>query len=308
METLLKHADIAMYRAKAQARNNVQFYSSEMGCEACSAVALTAGLRQALAQGEFELHYQPRVDVPSGRMAAVEALLRWNHPQLGMLLPGQFIQSAEDSGLIVQIGEWALREACAQARRWTDAGGDQIAVAVNLSMRQLRSPDLVGQVRAALEGNGLPPGRLELEITESMAIQGPERTQLTLRELSGLGVRLALDDFGTGHSALHYLKRFPFDVLKIDRSFIEGLPGTATTRPSRARSWTSRTAWACRWSPKACGCPRSATFFWASAAGCARASCSARRRRRARSICGSARNGRPRKRGRPPFIFPVSLR
>ncbi len=225
VETLLKHADIAMYRAKAQGRNNVQFYSSEWGNEAMSAVALTAGLRQALAQGEFELYYQPRVDVPSGRVAAVEALLRWNHPQLGMLLPRQFIQSAEDSGLIVPIGEWVLREACAQARRWTDAGMGQIVVAVNLSMRQLRSPDLVGQVRAALEGNGLQPVRLELEITESMAMQGPERTQFTLRELSGLGVQLALDDFGTGHSALHYLKRFPVNVLKIDRSFVDGLPG-----------------------------------------------------------------------------------
>ena len=225
METLLKHADIAMYRAKNLGRGNYQYYSPAETGAALSAVAMSTSLRQALAQGEFQLHYQPRVDVPSGRIVAVEALLRWNHPEHGLLPPGQFVPFAEDSGLIVPIGEWVLREACAQARRWTEAGWGRIAVAVNLSMRQLRSPDLVDQVRAALEGNNLPPWRLELEITESMAMQAPEHTQRAVKAFADLGVRIALDDFGTGHSALHYLKRFQVNVLKIDQAFVNGLPG-----------------------------------------------------------------------------------
>ena len=224
METLVKNADIAMYRAKESGRNNFQFFSAETDRGSMSAVALTASLRQALANGEFVLHYQPRVEVPEGNIVAVEALLRWQHPERGLLQPDEFIPFAESSGLIVPIGAWALREACAQARRWTEAGWRNIVVAVNLSMRQLRNPELVEQVRAALDGNALAPWRLELEITESMAIQGPERTRDTLRRLSDLGVRLALDDFGTGHSALNYLKQFPFNVLKIDQAFVNGLP------------------------------------------------------------------------------------
>ncbi|MBI1942283.1 MAG: EAL domain-containing protein, partial [Betaproteobacteria bacterium] len=225
METLLKHADAAMYRAKAQGRSNFQFFSPAEQRGALSPVALTSGLRQALAHSELELHYQPRVDVPTGRVIAVEALLRWNHPQRGLLAPDQFLPFAEDSGLIVPIGEWALREACAQTRRWTEAGWGRVAVAVNLSMRQLRSPEFIDQVRAALEGNALPPWRLELEITETMAMQAPEHTQRAVRAFAELGVRIALDDFGTGHSALHYLKRFPVNVLKIDQTFVSGLPG-----------------------------------------------------------------------------------
>jgi diguanylate cyclase (GGDEF)-like protein/PAS domain S-box-containing protein len=225
IEALLKYADIAMYRAKAQGRGNFQYFSPGERRGSMSAVALASGLRQALAQGELALHYQPRVDVPSGRVVAVEALLRWNHPERGLLLPHQFLALAEDSGLIVPIGEWALREACAQARRWTEAGWGRIGVAVNLSMRQLRSPELMDQVRAALEGNALPPWRLELEITETIAMQAPEHTERVVRAFAEMGVRIALDDFGTGHSALHYLKRFPVNVLKIDQSFVRGLPG-----------------------------------------------------------------------------------
>ena len=223
-ETLIKNADIAMYRAKESGRSNYQFFSAGAKRGAPTSVTLTAGLRQALTNGEFRLLYQPRVEVPSGRVVAVEALLRWKHPERGLLSPSEFVQFAEHSGLIVPIGEWALREACAQLRHWTEAGWRHGVVAVNLSMRQLRSADLVAQVGAALEGNGLAPWRLELEITESMAIQAPERTRDTLRELAKLGVRLALDDFGTGHSALHYLKRFPINVLKIDQSFVRDLP------------------------------------------------------------------------------------
>ncbi|MEW6687866.1 MAG: EAL domain-containing protein [Pseudomonadota bacterium] len=225
METLLRHADIAMYRAKAQGRGNFQFYSPGEHRGAMSAVAMSAALRQALARREFELHYQPRVDVPSARVVAVEALLRWRHPERGLLLPEQFLALAEESGLIVPIGEWALREACAQTRRWTEAGWGRLVVAVNLSMRELRNPELLAQVRAALEGNGLPPWRLELEITETIAMHSPEHTERVVRAFSGLGVRIALDDFGTGHSALHYLKRFPVNLLKIDQSFVGGLPG-----------------------------------------------------------------------------------
>ncbi|HXR58600.1 MAG TPA: EAL domain-containing protein [Burkholderiales bacterium] len=225
METLLKNADIAMYRAKNQGRGNFQFYSPAENRGAMSAVAMTSSLRHALAHGEFELHYQPRVDVPSGRIVAVEALLRWNHPEQGLLMPDLFVPFAEDNGLIVPIGEWVLREACAQARRWTESGWGRIAVGVNLSMRQLRNPELIDQVRAALEGNALPPWRLELEITESMAMQAPEHTQRAMRAFADLGARIALDDFGTGHSALHYLKRFPVNVLKIDKAFVNGLPG-----------------------------------------------------------------------------------
>ncbi|MBC7803792.1 MAG: EAL domain-containing protein, partial [Candidatus Parcubacteria bacterium] len=225
MLTLIKNADVAMYRAKESGRNNFQFFSADAHRGTMGAAALTSQLRHALPQDEFVLHYQPRVEVPSGRLVAVEALLRWNHPERGLLAPSEFLQLAEDSGLIVSIGQWVLREACAQARRWSEAGLGEVVVGVNLSMRQLRSPELAAQVQAALEGNGLPASRLELEITESMAMEAPERTEATLQVLSALGVRLALDDFGTGHSALHYLKRFPIDVLKIDQSFIAGLPG-----------------------------------------------------------------------------------
>jgi EAL domain-containing protein (putative c-di-GMP-specific phosphodiesterase class I) len=189
-----------------------------------SAVALASSLRRALANGEFALHYEPRVDAQTGRLVAVEALLRWRHPERGLLMPEQFLRFAEETGLIVPIGDWVLREACAQARRWAEIGFP-VAVSVNLSMRQLRNPELPSQVRAALEGNGLPPERLELEVTESMAMQAPDLAERSLRALSALGVRISLDDFGTGHSALHYLKRFAINVLKIDQTFTAGLPG-----------------------------------------------------------------------------------
>jgi diguanylate cyclase (GGDEF)-like protein len=223
VDTLLRSADDAMYRAKEIGRGSFQFFSSGANRGAMSAVALASSLRRALANGEFALYYEPRIDTQSGQLVAVEALLRWRHPERGLLLPEHFLRFAEDSGLILPIGDWVLREACAQARRWAEIGFP-IAVSVNLSMRQLRNPDLPSQVRAALEGNALPPERLELEITESMAVQAPELVERSLRALSELGVRVSLDDFGTGHSALHYLKRFAINVLKIDQSFTAGLP------------------------------------------------------------------------------------
>ena len=223
-DTLLMHADVAMYRAKDQGRNGYQFFSADMNRDGHSALALIPALRSACERGELRLHYQPRYDMASGRPTGMEALVRWLHPDRGLLPPGEFISIAEDTGVIVPIGDWVLREACAQGRRWMDAGSAQMKVAVNLSMRQLRHPDLVAKVRATLESSGLPAACLELEITESMAMRSPEIVQKTLRELAQLGVHLSLDDFGTGFSSLSQLKRFPLHALKVDKSFVDGLP------------------------------------------------------------------------------------
>jgi diguanylate cyclase (GGDEF)-like protein len=222
--TLLMHADVAMYRAKDSGRNGYQFFSADMNRDAGSVLALIPALRVARERGELRVHYQPRFDMKTGLPTGMEALLRWQHPERGLLPPGDFIPIAEDTGLIVPIGEWILREACAQARRWMDAGLAPMTVGVNLSMRQLRHPGLVGQVRAALETSRLPAACLELEITESMAMRSPDIVQKTLLELADLGLRLSLDDFGTGFSSLNHLKRFPIHALKIDKSFVDGLP------------------------------------------------------------------------------------
>jgi diguanylate cyclase (GGDEF)-like protein len=221
---LLMHADIAMYRAKDQGKNGYQFFSADMNRDAGSVLALIPALRVARERGELRVHYQPRFDMRTGLPTGMEALLRWHHPERGLLPPGDFIPIAEDTGLIVPIGEWILREACAQARRWMDAGLAPMTVGVNLSMRQLRHPGLVAQVRSALEASGLPAACLELEITESMAMRSPDMIQKTLLELADLGLRLSLDDFGTGYSSLNHLKRFPIHALKIDKSFVDGLP------------------------------------------------------------------------------------
>ena len=224
-DTLLMHADVAMYRAKDQGRNGYQFFSADMNRDARGVLALIPALRLACEQGQLRAYYQPRFDMATGRPTGMEALIRWQHPERGLLPPGEFISIAEDTGLIVPIGEWILREACAQARRWSADGRSPLKVGVNLSMRQLRHPGLLDQVRAALESSGLPPASLELEITESMAMRSPEVIQQTLRELAKLGVGLSLDDFGTGYSSLSQLKRFPLHALKIDKSFVDGLPG-----------------------------------------------------------------------------------
>jgi diguanylate cyclase (GGDEF)-like protein/PAS domain S-box-containing protein len=224
LETLLRHADAAMYRAKTGGRGAFRFFSVGAERAAPGATSLLGELRQAVARGQLLLHYQPRADLATGRVLGYEALLRWTHPARGMVLPEAFIPIAEDTGLIVPIGEWALREACAQARRWQDAGRGELVVAVNLSMRQLRSADVVAHVRTALADSRLPAPCLELEITETVAMHAPERVQQTLRGLADLGVRLSLDDFGTGYSPLGQLKHFPLHAVKIDRSFVEGLP------------------------------------------------------------------------------------
>jgi diguanylate cyclase (GGDEF)-like protein/PAS domain S-box-containing protein len=223
-ETLLKNADTAMYRAKASGRNQLCFYTEDLNANALERLRLEADLRRALAMEEFELHYQPRVELATGRITSVEALIRWRRGEQGLISPARFIPLAEETGLIVPIGAWVLRTACTQMRLWRDAGYDTLRVAVNLSTRQFRQPDLLEMILTTLRETGLDARHLELEITESMAMHDPKHTQGLLEKLSGLGIALAIDDFGTGYSSLAYLKRFPIDYLKIDQSFVRGIP------------------------------------------------------------------------------------
>jgi diguanylate cyclase (GGDEF)-like protein/PAS domain S-box-containing protein len=219
-ETLLKNADTAMYRAKEHGRDAYQFYTQEMSQRAREKLELDNALWRALEQGEFELHYQPKVRLTDGAISGVEALIRWGNPERGMVEPAQFIPFAEESGLVVPIGEWVLREACAQLKRWHVAGHAELTVAVNLSARQFRQQDLPALVHDVLAESGLDPARLELEVTESALMHDSDVVVRELRQLSELGVTIALDDFGTGYSSLSYLKRFPIDSVKIDRAFL----------------------------------------------------------------------------------------
>jgi diguanylate cyclase (GGDEF)-like protein len=219
-ETLVRNADTAMYRAKEQGRDNYQLYAPTMSSKALERLSLEGRLRQALQNRELVVYYQPLIDIATGRIRGAEALLRWRHPELGLVSPGDFISIAEVSGLIVPIGQWVLRTACAQARVWHARGNLDFSVAVNLSSRQFQQADLVFQVTEALHQAGLPPGALDLEITESNAMQNAELSISTLNDLKKLGVRLSMDDFGTGYSSLNYLKRFPIDRIKIDQSFV----------------------------------------------------------------------------------------
>jgi EAL domain-containing protein (putative c-di-GMP-specific phosphodiesterase class I) len=187
-------------------------------------------LRRALARGELALQYQPILDVGMRTVTGYEALLRWRHPERGLLLPGEFIELSELTGMIAEIGPWVLRTACREAAGWTAASGNTPGVSINVSPRQLLGANLVGQVREALEDSGLAPGRLTLEITESLALQNPKRSAVTLDELHRIGVRLAIDDFGAGHSSLSQLKRFPVDTLKLDRGFVSDLHTSAGDR------------------------------------------------------------------------------
>lgn len=218
-DALLKSADMALYRAKTEGRGRWTFFEPEMDARMQARRALEADLRRALAAGEFELHYQPIVGVESCRVSGLEGLLRWRHPTLGLAPPDNFIPLAEEIGLIVPIGEWVLERACADAASWEDAP----RIAVNLSPTQFTSKGLVAAVEAALAASGLDPARLDLEITEMVMLQDTEATIATLHRLKALGLRIAMDDFGTGYSSLSYLQRFPFDKVKIDRSFIGGL-------------------------------------------------------------------------------------
>ena len=223
-ETLLKNADNAVYLAKAEGRNTYQMSTEEMTRAMHERLALESGLHQAVERNEFVIHYQPQIDIRSMKIVGMEALLRWQHPKRGLLLPEQFIRLAEERGYIVVIGEWVLREACVQAARFRDKGFPDFRVAVNLSARQFRDRSLIDKVAAALRESGLEPRGLELEITESVAMDNVELTFAVLSALRKTGVRIAIDDFGTGHSSLGYLKRFPIDALKIDRHFVEDLP------------------------------------------------------------------------------------
>jgi diguanylate cyclase (GGDEF)-like protein/PAS domain S-box-containing protein len=228
-ELLFQTADTAMYRAKAAGRNRYRFFEAEMTVAARARMALELSLRPALARDEFELHYQPRIDLRTMQLVGLEALIRWNHPQQGRVPPQQFIGIAEETGLIVPIGRWVLREACCQTRRLIDEFGRPIRVSVNVSARQLAHPGFVEEVRAALDFAGLQASSLELELTESALIEDLERTAAMLRELQALGVKLAVDDFGTGYSGLAYLRSLPIDVLKLDRSFVLGDDGRIST-------------------------------------------------------------------------------
>ena len=221
VETLLKNADVAMYRAKEHGRNNFQFYTPEMNDLANERLALEHSLRRALERNELLLHYQPKVNLETGMIVGAEALLRWQHPEWGLIAPERFIPIAEETGLIVQIGAWVIRTACNQARLWQDAGLPPVIMSVNLSARQFRQESFVKVVTQILHETGLKPEQLEMELTESMLMHNANAAISILAGLKSIGVRLSLDDFGTGYSSLSYLSRLPIDTLKIDRSFVQ---------------------------------------------------------------------------------------
>jgi len=223
VEALLKNADAAMYHAKDSGRGNFQFYDESMNAKAMQRLSMENRLRKALERQELLLHFQPQVDMDTGRIIGVEALARWMNPDLGLVPPGSFIPLAEETGLILPIGEWVLRTACAQIREWQNKGHDSLRMAVNLSGRQFRQQEILQTVRDTVQAVGLDPRFLELEITETILLQDVEENVRILADLKALGVRISLDDFGTGYSALSYLKRFPIDILKIDRSFIRDI-------------------------------------------------------------------------------------
>ncbi|HEX8251839.1 MAG TPA: EAL domain-containing protein [Thermoanaerobaculia bacterium] len=225
-ETLLKNADAAMYRAKSEGRNTYQMATRELSYRTRERMTLENGLHRALESGEFTLLYQPQVEADEGEVSIIgmEALLRWNHPERGVITPEHFIGVAEERGLILPIGEWVIREACYAARRFHDNGMPRFRVAVNLSARQFRDPSLLSTVESVLADSGIDPRTLELEITETVAMEDVELTMSTLAEFRKRGVTIAIDDFGTGHSSLSYLKRFPIDALKIDKGFVLDLP------------------------------------------------------------------------------------
>ena len=224
VQALLKNADIAMYRAKDAGKNNFQFYSAQTNRHSLERLALETDLRRALERGELHLHYQPRLNMRSGRITGVEALIRWQHPSRGAVAPAQLIALAEETGLIIAIGDWVIRTACRDARQWAAQGLPTVPVAVNLSAKQFGREGLVDWVGGVLRESGLEASQLELEITESAVMDNAERAAAVLDRLHAMGVRVALDDFGTGYSSLGYLKRFPVDSVKIDRSFISDIP------------------------------------------------------------------------------------
>ena len=229
-QAVMKNADMAMYLAKEEGKNNYQFFSSRMRSHSIERLALETNLRRALEQDEFSLHYQAKVNFRTGAITGVEALLRWQSPVLGSVSPAQFIPLAEETGVIVPIGKWVLRTACQQNVEWQRQGLPRVGVSVNLSLRQLNDEGLVREIESVLQITGMAPELLELEVTESMIMHNAERAVKVLSAIKGLGVRLAIDDFGTGYSSLAHLKRFPIDTLKVDRSFIREVPNDAEDR------------------------------------------------------------------------------
>jgi diguanylate cyclase (GGDEF)-like protein/PAS domain S-box-containing protein len=224
-DTLIRNADAAMYHAKESGRNTYRFYTADMNVRAREILAVENQLRRALERNEFVLHYQPQVEISTGRIIGAEALIRWQHPERGLLGPAEFIPLAEERGLIAPIGQWVLREACRQNKAWQDAGLSSIEVAVNLSAVQFYQRELVDNIAAMLDQYTLEPHWLALEVTESIIVQNVDSTVRTMSALEQMGLKLAIDDFGTGYSSLSYLKRFSADKLKIDRSFVADVPG-----------------------------------------------------------------------------------
>jgi diguanylate cyclase (GGDEF)-like protein len=222
-EELLRNADTAMFHAKEKGRNNFQFFAEELNARMSERLSLKTGLRRALQRDEFLLHYQPRIDLATGMVACAEALIRWQHPEKGLIPPAKFIPLAEETGLIIPIGEWVLRTACAQNKSWQVAGLPPMRVSVNVSVRQFTQQNIEDVIGDILAETGLGPEFLELEITESVIMVNPDQAIKTLGELKGMGISLAIDDFGTGYSSLMNLKRLPVDIIKIDRSFISGI-------------------------------------------------------------------------------------
>ncbi|MCG7946151.1 MAG: EAL domain-containing protein, partial [Candidatus Thiodiazotropha taylori] len=227
VEELLKNADTAMYHAKAVGKNNFQFYTEQMNALAATRLKLEGKLRKALVSKEMELYYQPQIDMRTGQLVSAEALLRWHQPELGMIPPDEFIPIAEETGMIIELGEWVLNEACRQNKAWQDAGHQSIRVAINLSSMQFIQRDLSHKVDNSLHSSGLDPKYLEFEITESILMRNVNETIATLNEFKMMGINISVDDFGTGYSSLSYLKRFPLNSLKIDRSFIRDIPENA---------------------------------------------------------------------------------
>jgi EAL domain-containing protein (putative c-di-GMP-specific phosphodiesterase class I) len=222
-ETLLKHADAAMYHAKEQGRNSYRFYTQALNERTARRFTIESNLRRALDRGEFVLFYQPRVDIRAQRVVGMEALLRWQRPGEGLILPGEFISVAEENGMIVPIGQWVLQEACRQAAAWAKAGLTPLTVSVNLSAVQFKRESLVDSICHVLQEAGLDPWSLELELTESMLIEDTELSATMLTKFRDIGVKISIDDFGTGYSSLSYLKRFALTALKVDRSLIRDL-------------------------------------------------------------------------------------
>jgi diguanylate cyclase (GGDEF)-like protein len=229
-EALLQNADHAMYRAKDAGRNSYQLFTPAMNSRALERLSLENSLRHALDRGELVLHYQPMIRLATNRVAGMEALLRWKRPDQGIILPGTFIGIAEETRLIVPIGDWVLREACRQAKAWQETRFPGLRMSVNLSPRQFQHADLPKQIAAALQESGLSPKDLVIEITESTAMQNSDRTIATLQKLRDMGVRIAIDDFGTGHSSLSYLRRFPIDIVKIDQEFVHEIESSQSDR------------------------------------------------------------------------------